>query len=224
MDERATTTRCANCLVLEARIAELEARLAKLEKNSRSSCKPPSSDVVKPPADQRRLRGRKKRKRGAQPGHPKHERPAFPPEQIDKTRDYLLERCPDCGGELELPKQPASVVQQVEIVTRPTRITEHRIRTCRCQKCRRDFTARIPPKVRKAGLVGPRLTALVAYLIDRRVTQGSRSPEGRKWLERIWTAIATCAQHGQSLFHFLNGSVHAYLAQQPPPSLSFGTS
>src|SRR5688500_6115166 len=163
MDERATTTRCANCLVLEARIAELEARLAKLEKNSRTSSKPPSSDVVKPP-ERRRLRGRKKRKRGAQPGHPKHERPAFPPEQIDKTRDYLLKCCPDCGGELEVLKQPASVVQQVEIVTRPTRITEYRSRTCRCQKCRRDFTARIPPKVRKAGLVGPRLTALVAYL------------------------------------------------------------
>jgi transposase len=170
MDERATTTRCPNCEVLEARVAELQARLGELEarlakgqKNSRTSSKPPSSDLVKPPPAAR-SRGRRRRKRGGQAGHEKHERPAFPPEEIDHTRDYTLDCCPDCGGKLEVLEQPASVVQQVEIVTRPTRITEHRSRTCRCRRCRKEFTAPIPRKVRRAGLVGPRLTALVAYL------------------------------------------------------------
>lgn len=55
-------------------------------------------------------------------------------------------------------------------------------------------------------------------------TQGSRSPAGRRWLERIWTAIATCTQHGKSVFDFLDQSVRALFADQPAPALLFGTS
>jgi transposase len=162
MDERATTTRCANCAILEARIAELEARLAKLEKNSSNSSKPPSSDIVKPAAAGKKRRSR--RKRGAQPGHPKHERPAFSPADIDRIRDYQFERCPECDGPLEVLDEPARVLQQIDVVARPTKVTEHRSRTCRCQRCRKEFMKPIPRAVRKAGLVGSRLTALVGYL------------------------------------------------------------
>jgi transposase len=162
MDERATTTRCANCAILEARVAELEARLAKLEKNSSNSSKPPSSDIVKPAAAGKKRRSR--RKRGAQPGHPKHERPAFSPADIDRIRDYQFERCPECDGPLEVLDEPARVLQQIDVVARPTKVTEHRSRTCRCQRCRKEFMKPIPRAVRKAGLVGSRLTALVGYL------------------------------------------------------------
>ena len=66
---------------LHKRIAELEAEVARLKKNSSNSSKPPSSDIVKPPhADPS---GGKKRRIGGQPGHAKHQRPEFPPEQID---------------------------------------------------------------------------------------------------------------------------------------------
>ena len=163
MDERATTRRCANCAVLEARIAELEARLARLEKNSSNSSKPPSSDIVKPAVAAGKKRGTR-RKRGAQPGHPKHERPAFSPEEIDRIKDYQFSRCPECDGPLELLDEPARVVQQIEIVTRPTRVTEHRSRTCRCPRCQQEFVQPIARPVRRAGLVGPRLTSLVGYL------------------------------------------------------------
>lgn len=162
MDERATTSRCTNCAVLEARIAELEARLARLEKNSSNSSKPPSSDIVKPAAVGKKRRSR--RKRGAQPGHPKHERPTFSPEDIDRIKDYQFARCPECEGPLELLDEPARVVQQIEIVVQPTKVTEHRSRTCRCSRCQKEFVKPIPRAVRKAGLVGPRLTALVGYL------------------------------------------------------------
>jgi hypothetical protein len=66
--------------------------------------------------------------------------------------------------------------------------------------------------------------AIRFVVIDRRVTQGSRSLAGRKWLERIWTAIATCTQHGQSVFAFLNQTVQALFADTPAPTLLFGTS
>jgi hypothetical protein len=47
---------------------------------------------------------------------------------------------------------------------------------------------------------------------------------GRQWLERIWTAIATCTQHGRSVFDFLTQAVRACFADQPVPTLLFGTS
>lgn len=45
------------------------------------------------------------------------------------------------------------------------------------------------------------------------------SAMGRRWCERIWTALATCAQQGRSAFDFLYDSIFAHLAKQPTPSL-----
>jgi cell division septum initiation protein DivIVA len=89
----------AHAAQLEARLAEAQAKnqqlvqaLAAARKTSRNSSKRPSSDIVKPPP--KPLGKGKKRKIGAQPGHPKHEHPAFTPAQIDHHIAYELERCP----------------------------------------------------------------------------------------------------------------------------------
>jgi len=87
--------RCPNCVSLEQRIAvlddqvaALQAQLAASKKNSTNSSKPPSSDIIKPPRPGGV--GGRKRKRGGQPGHPRHERPPFTPEEIDEPVDYTL--------------------------------------------------------------------------------------------------------------------------------------
>jgi len=61
--------------------------------------------------------------------------------------------------------------------------------------------------------------AIRFVVIDRRITQGTRSEKGRRWCERIWTVIATCAQQGRTAFQFLLDSVQAYLSGTSPPSL-----
>ena len=160
MSQAASHHDCPQCAVLRQRITELESRLAKLEKNSTNSSKPPSSDFVRPPAAKKR----KKRKPGGQPGHPKHQRPAFTEQESDCHIDYSFDRCPDCAGKLELLEEPVRVVQQVEVMARPIEVSEHRSRACYCAKCKRTFIAPLPREVRKAGLVGPRLTALIGYL------------------------------------------------------------
>ena len=86
---------------LEQRNAELEAEVARLRKNSSTSSKPPSSDIVKPPKSAKGSSGKRgKRKAGGQPGHTKHERTPFTPEQLDGAWEYTLDSCPDCGGDL----------------------------------------------------------------------------------------------------------------------------
>ena len=55
--------------------------------------------------------------------------------------------------------------------------------------------------------------------IDRKITQGTRGETGRRWCERIWTALATCAQQGRSAFDFIHHSIIAHFTDQPFPSL-----
>lgn len=165
----AATPQCPNCTRLESRIEALEARLealeaenARLRKDSSNSHRPPSSDIVKPKPP--RARGGTKRKIGAQPGHPRHQRPPFPPDQIDRTQLYALKQCPDCGGALRPGPKPARVVQQVELVQKPVVVTEHRALSYWCPHCLKAHRTELPAHVRAAGLVGTRLTALVAWL------------------------------------------------------------
>ena len=47
--------------------------------------------------------------------------------------------------------------------------------------------------------------AIRFVVIDRRITQGTRSEKGRRWCERIWTVIATCAQQGRAGLSVLAG-------------------
>jgi len=61
-------------------------------------------------------------------------------------------------------------------------------------------------------------------VIDRLVTQGTRSIKGRKSSERIWTVIATCSLQGRSAFNFILQAVHAYFKNEPAPSLVPDTS
>ena len=147
---------------LRERIAALEAELAKAKKNSSNSSKPPSSDLVKPPKPPRK--DGQNRQRGGQPGHEQHLRADFPPEAIDKVVPYTLDCCPDCGGKLRPFERPADVLQQVEITAAPTIVTEHQGLAYWCPHCRKLHCATLPEAVEKAGLFGPRLTALVAFM------------------------------------------------------------
>jgi transposase len=144
------------------RITQLERQLAVARKNSSTSSKPPSSDIIKPPKPPRK--DGQKRKRGGQPGHEQHLRCEFPPEAIDHVVPYTLDCCPDCGGTLRPFKRPADVLQQVEITETPTIVTEHQGLAYWCPHCHKLHCAPLPETVVKAGLFGPRLTALVAFM------------------------------------------------------------
>lgn len=146
---------------LSADVRELKAELAKAKKDSTTSSKPPSSDIInQPPAK----KSKRKRRQGGQPGHPRHLRSPFAEHEIDAFFDYSLDACPDCGGHIEPSTEPPRVIQQVEIVESPIRVEEHRGRAGWCSQCQKLHYAPIDEAVQKAGLVGPRLTALIAYM------------------------------------------------------------
>ena len=144
---------------LQQEIARLQQEIARLKKNSSNSSKPPSSDIVKPPKKTvKRTKG--KRRKGAQKGHPRHERTAFTEEQLDYQVSYELDLDP---SEWE-PLDEWDTVQQIELKESPVEITEHRARRYR-NRCTGDVVSTgLPEEVKAAGLVGPRLTAYIAFL------------------------------------------------------------
>jgi len=156
LDQSATVER------LQQQIVELQRQVAVLSKNSSNSSKRPSSDDLTKPRP--RLRGKSKRKLGAQPGHPLHERTPFAAEEIDAFHDYHPDCCPDCGGPLVPANWAPKTLQQVEL--KPIVVTkeEHRAHAGRCAHCGCIHYATFPPEVEKAGLFKEHLTALVAYL------------------------------------------------------------
>ena len=162
---------CSNCQYLQAEIdalkarqGEIEAKLAKARKHSGNSSKPPSSDIVTPPKPERTGKDKdKKRKRGGQVGHAKHERPLFAPAEIDKVVKYRYHDCPCCGSALQDCDQPAKIQQHIEIKEVPVTVSEHRRIAQYCPHCDKIRYRSFPQHLVKAGLVGPRLTALVGF-------------------------------------------------------------
>ena len=149
---------------LQKRVVELEAENARLKKNSSNSSKPPSSDITKPPAPKSPKGGAKI---GGQPGHPKHERLDLPPEQVDQIQTYRRTSCPDCGGPVQGAAQAPRKFQQLELAARPLIVTEHRAEWVWCPHCRRRHATELPEELTRAGLLGPKLTALTGWFKSR---------------------------------------------------------
>lgn len=61
--------------------------------------------------------------------------------------------------------------------------------------------------------------AIRFVVIDRHITQGTRSAKGRQTCQRLWTVIATCALQGRSAFEFILQAVSASFRDQPFASL-----
>jgi hypothetical protein len=61
--------------------------------------------------------------------------------------------------------------------------------------------------------------AIRFVVIDRHITQGTRSEGGRRFCERMWTVIATCVGQGKSVYGFLCAAVGAWFVGGTGPSL-----
>jgi transposase len=147
---------------LRVQLDEALKLLAAARKNSSTSSKPPSSDIVKPkPPPKDDLT---KRSIGGQPGHTKHERAPCPPELVSDFQVHPLDACPCCGGDLRLNGDFAKVVQQIDVTQAPLTIEQHTSPEYWCDHCQKQYKAAMPSHIEKGGLVGPQLTALIAFM------------------------------------------------------------
>ena len=147
----------ARVQVLEALVQDLQARLAA---NSSNSSRPPSSDgpgAAPPP----KPAPPSARPRGAQPGHPKHERRLLPPERVTQTTTLLPAACRCCGQPLPGRDPSPQQHQVVEIPPLLAQAHDYWLHSLRCPECQ-VFTRAVLPAGVPAGCFGPRLQAMVA--------------------------------------------------------------
>jgi transposase len=158
-------------LLLE-RVQELEARLAK---DSHNSSKPPSSDGLAQKT--KSLRKRSGRKPGGQLGHRGETlRLVAVPDAVIAHRPQVCEACHQPLGEA------ATVVlrerrQVHEIPPLRLHIREHQAVHVRCPHCAQVTAGAFPPEASTRAQYGPRLGALVVYLVEQQLVPYGRVRE-----------------------------------------------
>ena len=147
---------------LKARLLQLERLVAKLRKDSSTSSKPPSTDITNPKKE--KPKGGGKRRAGGQLGHKKHER-KFTLADADVQHGYELDLCPRYGSSnlLLLPEE-SNILYQFELVEKPALLNAHICFAYYCEDCDEVHHAELPNEIANGGLVGPRLSATIAYL------------------------------------------------------------
>src|SRR4051794_19729670 len=138
---------------------------AKLGTNSTNSSLPPSSGRFhrkrRPPA----AAGQPRKKRGAQPGHPHHQRPLVPPDRVGQTIPCLPTTCRRCGKPLS-GNDPEPLRHQVaELPVVVPEVIEYQLHRLTCPCCHTRTCGTLPPAVQ--GHFGPRLQAVLALLAGR---------------------------------------------------------
>jgi transposase len=151
---RALEAVAAQVTVLSARVAELDARL---NQHSSNSSKPPSSDG--PHVELAPPKSPSGKRRGGQPGHPRHDRVILPP---DEVIDHKPIHCRACHAALAGDDPQPTLDQVIELPAQLRHVTHHRRHTLTCAACAARTTA--PPVSAAATGFGPRLTAATAYL------------------------------------------------------------
>jgi len=161
---------------LEARVGELERRLGQ---NSGNSGLPPSRDPAaerQRQAEERAKRsGSQKRSRGKQRGTKGTtlQMSANP----DVVVDHRPERCGGCGEALaEAADRGYDARQVVDLPEVRSITTEHRAHRYGCA-CGHETTAAFPDEVRAPVSYGPRVRAIVAYLLGRQHIPNRRVAE-----------------------------------------------
>jgi transposase len=181
----------AEIAALKARIAELERRLGL---NSSNSGKPPSSDGLKKPPRVTSLREPSDKPSGGQKGHKGETlRQVAEP---DRIVDHYPPACTSCGAAVTPAMSAGHSARQVFDLPEPPPlvVTEHRAHDCRCTGCGARSRASFPDEVKAPVQYGPRIAAVVIYLLHYQLLPEDRLAELMADLFGIRLVAATIAR------------------------------
>jgi transposase len=156
---------------ITALLAENAALRGHLAKDSHNSHKPPTSDgLQRRPRSQRRKSGRTS---GGQLGHPGQTLALV--DTPDAVLTHAPTQCAHCQTMLEgVTPQAEERRQVVELPPIRLHVREHRVAHVRCPDCGRLTVAAFPAEVPSRIQYGPRLRALVVYLVEHQLVPYAR--------------------------------------------------
>ncbi len=154
---------------LQANIKELKQEIERLgvskDLDSKTSSKPPSSDLLKKSqkkkSENKPETNKEKRKPGGQPGHQGRTRKGF--SRVDRFEILRPEFCA-CCGHTEFVGEPIKIEKQqvAQLVERPIEIVEYHRHICCCQRCGNLQTADWSSQIVPGQDLGVRLQAFDA--------------------------------------------------------------
>jgi len=165
------------------RLAAENARLrSDAAKNSGNSSKPPSRDPVAERARQAKERQEKKARAGGKRRPGKQPGTKGSSLEMTDTPDEVIEHAPQacggCGASLAEAEVIAHQRRQVIDIPIPAPVvSEHRAQTRLCGCCGTTTTASFPEGVRAPVSYGPRVRAIVVYLLARQHVPVQRTAE-----------------------------------------------
>lgn len=198
--------------VLLARVAELERRLGL---NSSNSGKPPSSDGLHKPKREPRTRSLREtsgKPPGGQKGHPGETlRQVAEP---NHTINHVPAACPACGAALTIAMSIGYGARQVFDLPEPQPliVTEHRAHTCRCGRCGAQARTAFPDGVTAPVQYGPRIAAIVVYLLHAQMLPEDRLAKAMADLFGVSLVAATLARISRSCAARFQGFADAVCA------------
>jgi transposase len=118
----------------------------------------PSSSL---PVYQKPNAPRRRRQRGAKPGHEGHARAK--PARIDRRQDHQLPACPDCGGELKRTGRTRTRLIEDLPNDLHSEVTEHTIHRDWCPCCKKQVEPKVPDAL-PGSMLGHRVLSLATWL------------------------------------------------------------
>jgi len=141
----------------------LEKLKSHLGKDSKTSSKPPSSDLLQRPEKAKEEEKPQGRRPGGQKGHEGKTRKGFG--RIDRTEILPAKKCNHCGSE-NLEKTGIRERRQVvaQLVERPIEIVEYRQECTHCKDCGQRVVAPLPLDVVPGQDLGVSLQAMLGWM------------------------------------------------------------
>lgn len=123
----------------------------------------------------------------------------------DERVELKLNKCPDCGCDLEGEKQSGIVKRQVKDIVIQVKTTQYEAEKKHCPNCKKIKTAAFPENVKAMVQYGETLRALVVYLIQDNMLSYNRTQRLLKDVAQLEIAQSTLVN--------INGELTAQLEQ-----------
>ena len=215
-------------LTQHERLQQLEQEIEKLklsrDLDSKTSSKPPSTDLLKKsekpkPTESDEKRNSKKRKPGGQPGHKGKTRKGFA--KIDRIEILQPSICSHCGQEEFLAKPLKVDSKQVaQLVEKPIEVVEYHRHHCQCRNCGKVTSGSWPSEMIPGQDLGVRLQAFLGWIGNYGHLPYEKQQEMLWELGKIEIGIGTIVATNQRVETAINPSVEKLSqwvkTEQPP--------